>query len=176
MKPLLISLFIGVLTKLLINFANQKPKYINSDTFELRRNIGVSFIGFFSFILGISILIYGIYSIIVNPKNMAILWIFILLFLFFSGLSIPLILATLFYKVIVSNEKIYQRSNLGKWKTLKWVEIKSIEYDYTNHQLVFKGRGVRVIVSRYLRGFPVFLEFVKKQTTHTIRNEDLIDK
>lgn len=172
-KYFLIFIIIAILVYFFKKSADKKPNESIEGIIEFKGNTAMDIMSLIFGLLSLGILGFSIYMLISNSWQVAGMIFFGFLFIF--GLSIPNILASIFYKVIVTDLSIRERNLLGKWKELKWTEIDEVYYYKFNKDLILKGSGVKIRFNRYLTGFPVFLEMTKERTSLPIKNYDAIE-
>ena len=153
LRGLLIALVCYGIIHLLARNSNREPIRLADGTIEFRAGKLPLILGLIPAIIGIGALIGCIYVLTQDIGNTVPLVLFSFFILFF-GLGMPNVLSGLYYKIVISDSLIQQRTLFNQWKSLPWNEVAEISYLKTNRDLLLKGKGIKIRCNEFLVGFP----------------------
>ena len=155
----LIPLSGAILTALFILISRKKPKKDRKGNHILRLPIQYPVFGFLVTSGSLGILVIGLQT--AQPEEHMTIALFSLLL---AALGVPLILMSTVYKLVITPEKLEQTSMLGNSKTIRWGEIKSINFSKISLELKIKSNAEQIKAHHHLVGFDILISELESRT------------
>lgn len=143
----------------LLNASDKKPKQDKDGNSVFKLPLFYAVLGFISAIGGFVFLLFGVlYS---KPGEEAIV---LCMFFVFEALGVPLILAGLMIKIVLTPTAIKQTNLIGKEKEIKWREINSLSFDKITLELKIKSKFTTIKAHQHMVGYPYLAKEIIERT------------
>lgn len=159
----LVSVAVELMMHGLSHASLKKPKQDSNGNSVFRLPYFYGVLGVIAAVAGVALLLFGIFT--CKPgEEMIVLGIFIML----EGLGVPLVLAGLVMKIVVTPAGIKQSNLIGKVKEVRWKEINALTFNKTTLELKIKSPFNTIKAHQHLVGFPYLVKEIEERTKLTI--------
>ncbi len=153
----LVPIAVSVVMILLIRTSNRRARKLASGGFQLKLPILYPIMGALCAGGGLAVLGLGLWF---SPEEWPLIFIS---FLLAEALAWPLLGLGLGDRIRVTDKGIEQL-RWGKFRQLKWEEVRSARFNTLSMELVVKGGRQVIKVHRHMRGFPQFAQHLSARS------------